>query len=103
MLLGYTDFIFFRLINLDILEVVKYSLGFRLSLAHLATITLGADKSGDGLQALQWWKQGRILEIIEFCRQDVKLTRDLFRYGRKNGHLVFKDKAGKYVRIPVIW
>ncbi|MDH3829679.1 MAG: DUF1998 domain-containing protein, partial [Desulfobacterales bacterium] len=100
---GYSDFNFMGLNNLDILEEVKNYLGFRLSLAHLATITLGADKTGDGLQALQWWKQGRMLEIIEYCRQDVKLTRDLFRYGKKNGHLVFKNRAGKNVRIPVDW
>jgi DEAD/DEAH box helicase domain-containing protein len=100
---GYSDFNFMGLNNLDILEEVKNYLGFRLSLAHLATITLGADKTGDGLQALQWWKQGRMLEIIEYCRQDVKLTRDLFRYGKKNGHLVFKNRAGKNVRIPVNW
>ncbi len=92
-----------RLNNLDILEEVKNYLGFRLSLSHLAAVTLGADKTADGLQALQWWKQGRILEIIEYCRQDVELTRDLFRYGRKNGHLVFKNRVGKNVRIPVSW
>ncbi len=100
---GYSDFNFMQLNNLDILEEVKNCLGFRLSLAHFATITLGADKSGDGLQALRWWKQGRILEIIKYCRQDVKLTRDLFRYGRKNGHLVFKNRDGKNVRVPVDW
>jgi DEAD/DEAH box helicase domain-containing protein len=100
---GYSDFNFMRLNNLDILEDVKTYLGFRLSLAHLATITLGADKSGDGLQALQWWKQGRMLEIIEYCRQDVKLTRDLFRYGRKNGHLIFRNRTDKIARIPVDW
>ena len=100
---GYSDFNFMRLNNLDILEEVKNYLGFRLSLAHLATITLGAEKSGDGLQALQWWKQGRMLEIIAYCRQDVKLTRDLFRYGRKNGHLVFRNRTDKITRIPVDW
>jgi DEAD/DEAH box helicase domain-containing protein len=92
-----------QLNNLDILQEVKEYIGFRLSLAHLATVTLGAEKSADGLQALQWWKQGRILEIIEYCRQDVKITRDLFRYGRKNGHLVFMNRADKIARIPVDW
>jgi DEAD/DEAH box helicase domain-containing protein len=100
---GYSDFDFMQLNNLDILEDVKEYLGFRLSLAHLATTTLGAEKTADGLQALQWWKQGRILEIIEYCRQDVKITRDLFRYGRKNGHLIFKNRADKIARIPVNW
>jgi ATP-dependent helicase YprA (DUF1998 family) len=42
----------------------------------------------DGLRALQWWQEGRMLEIIEYCRQDVKITRDLYLYGRDNGYLV---------------
>jgi len=72
-------------------------------LSHLATACLGVDKTAEGLQALQWWKEGRILEIIEYCRQDVKITRDLFHYGRKKGHLVFKTREDKMARIPVDW
>jgi DEAD/DEAH box helicase domain-containing protein len=100
---GYSDFNFMKLNNLDILEEVKNYLGFRLSLAHLAAVTLGADKTADGLQALQWWKQGRILEIIEYCRQDVKITKDLYSYGKEKGHLVFRNRGDKKVRIPVDW
>jgi len=100
---GYSDFNFKNLATLDILEDVKNHLGFRLSLAHLATVTLGENKTADGLQALQWWQEGRILEIIQYCRQDVKITHDLFCYGRDKGHLIFKDRRNKKVRIPVNW
>ena len=100
---GYTDFDFMKLANLDILEEVKNQLGFRLSLDHLASATLNARKSADGLQALRWWQEGRILEIIAYCRHDVKLTRDLYRYGRDKGYLIFEDKSNRKVRIPVDW
>ncbi len=100
---GYTDFDFMKLTNLDILEEVKKHLGFRLSLDHLAAATLGTHKTADGLQALQWWKQGKILEIIAYCRQDVKLTRDLYRYGKNNGHLLYVDNAQRSLRIPIAW
>ena len=100
---GYSDFNFSLLNTLDILEEVEKYLGFRLSLSHLAAVTLGAHKTADGLQALEWWKQGRILEIIEYCRHDVKITRDLYRYGIKNGHLLFTNRADKTARIPVNW
>lgn len=100
---GYTDFNFQKLNNLDILEEVNNYLGHRLSLAHLASVTLGEGKTADGLQALQWWKQGRILEIIAYCRNDVKITRDLYRFGRKNRYLLFKNKDDKIARIPVSW
>jgi len=100
---GYTDFNFKKLNTLDILEDVKNCLGFRLSLAHLAENTLGYTKTANGLKALQWWQEGRILEIIQYCRQDVRITRDLFRYGRQNGHLLFKNRSNQTVRIPVNW
>jgi DEAD/DEAH box helicase domain-containing protein len=100
---GYSDFDFRTLKNLDILEAVEKYLGFRLSLAHLASATLGESKSADGLQALRWWQEGRLLEIIDYCRQDVKITKDLYRYGRDNRHLLFKDKGNQMVRIPVDW
>jgi DEAD/DEAH box helicase domain-containing protein len=100
---GYTDFDFMKLANLDILEEVKKHLGFRLSLDHLASATLGARKSADGLQALRWWQQGKILEIIAYCRQDVKITRDLYRYGIQNRYLLYTTKDDQTLRIPVDW
>ncbi|MBW2444080.1 MAG: DEAD/DEAH box helicase [Deltaproteobacteria bacterium] len=100
---GYTDFDFMQLNNLDILEEVKSHLGFRLSLDHLAAATLGARKTADGLQALKWWQQGKIMEIIAYCRQDVRLTRDLYRHGAQHGHLLYTSKSQQTLRIPVRW
>ena len=100
---GYTDFDFMKLNNLDILEEVKNQLDFRLSLDHLAAATLGARKTADGLQALRWWQQGKIMEIIAYCRQDVRLTRDLYRYGLQKGYLLYNSKDGQILRIPVRW
>jgi DEAD/DEAH box helicase domain-containing protein len=100
---GYSDFDFSQLNTLDILETVRNYLGFRLSLAHLARATLGTAKLADGLQALQWWKEGRIAEIVDYCKMDVKLTRDLFNFGQQNGYLVFINRDQKTARIPVQW
>jgi len=100
---GYSDFDFKTLPTLDILEHVHNHLGYRLSLNHLAGVTLGVKKTADGLQALRWWKQGRIREIIDYCKADVEITKGLFLYGKNNGYLLFKNKAKKTVRIPVKW
>lgn len=100
---GYSDFNFNKLPTLDILEEVHERLGYRLSLEHLARVTLGAKKTADGLQALRWWKQGRIREIIDYCKTDVAITRDLLIYGDKNGHLLFQNKAKNTVRLPLSW
>ena len=100
---GYTNFDFAALNSLDILEHVQQRLSYRLSLDHLANATLGAEKSANGLLALKWWKEGRIRDIVNYCIKDVELTRDLFLFGKKNQYLLFKNKAGKKVRLPVSW
>ncbi len=87
--------------SLDILEEITNQLGYRLSLDRLAEHTLGVKKSGDGLQALQWYKQGEIEKIRTYCRKDVEITRDLFLHGLRQQHLLFQNKAKKVVRLPV--
>ncbi|MFN2356695.1 MAG: ribonuclease H-like domain-containing protein, partial [Desulfotignum sp.] len=102
-LAGLCDFDFYGLPTLDMLVKIHEILGYRLSLDHLAQNTLGTKKSADGLMALQWWQQGKLDKIIEYCTQDVRVTRDLYRFGRENRFLVFKNKAGSQVRVPVSW
>jgi DEAD/DEAH box helicase domain-containing protein len=99
----YSDFAFQELPTLDILAYVHRRLGYRLSLDNLAGATLGVCKTGSGTQALQWWKQGQTQLIADYCREDVRLTRDLFRFGRSNGYLLFRNKARSLVRLPVQW
>ena len=74
-----------------------------MSLDRLAEHTLGVKKSANGLLALQWYKEGRIDEIISYCRQDVKITTDLYRFGRDNGYLIYEDKENNKLRIPLDW
>jgi len=100
---GYSDFDFLSLPTLDLLESIHNHLGYRISLNNLATVNLGAEKSADGLQALRWWKEGRIREIAQYCTKDVEITKDIFLMGRDNGYLLFNNKAGHSVRIPVNW
>lgn len=98
---GYSDFDFTRLNSLDLLELVHEQLGFRLSLDHLASQTLNAEKSGSGLDALRWWKEGRIEKIIDYCRKDVMLTRDLYLHARDHGYLIYRNRQGERFRVRV--
>ena len=98
---GLNDFPFHTLPTLDILMAVHERLGYRLSLDALATQTLGTQKSADGLMALEWYKRGEMEKIAEYCKQDVRVTRDLYEYGKEKGFLVFRNKAGHKVRVPV--
>ncbi|HCY86399.1 MAG TPA: DEAD/DEAH box helicase [Desulfobacteraceae bacterium] len=100
---GLHSYDFQKLPTLDMLMKIHERLGYRLGLDHLAKETLGAEKSADGLQALEWWAQGELDKIVKYCIQDVRVTRDLYRYGRDNRYLVFKNKSGFQVRVPVTW
>jgi len=100
---AYTSFRFQQLKTFDILQEVSRQLGYRLSLGHLAHKTLHAEKSADGLQSLQWFKEGKIDEVIAYCQKDVEITKDLFLFGMANGYLLFETKAGQRVRLPLDW
>lgn len=79
--------------SIDLLEDIKNALGRRLRLDSVAQATIGAKKSADGLQAVRWWREGKIKEIMKYCEQDVKVTKQVFEYARKHGHVKFKDGA----------
>lgn len=81
--------------SIDILESIKNSLGRRLRLDSVAQATVGAKKSADGLQAVRWWREGKIDEIKKYCQQDVKVTKQVFEYAMKNGHVKFKEGSRK--------
>ena len=76
------DFDLDEITTFDMLIDVSKKLGHRLSLNHLAENTLNSKKSADGLVSLQWYREGKIDKIVEYCKQDVKITRDLFLAGK---------------------
>lgn len=102
-LAAYTQADLQKLPSLDMLEEVHRKLGFRVSLDALARSTLGERKSADGLQAIQWYRQGEFRKLLDYCRQDVMVTMDLFQFGRKNKFLLFNDKQGRTRRVEVSW
>jgi DEAD/DEAH box helicase domain-containing protein len=100
---GYTDRDLGRIRTLDLLAEIHRIVGFRVSLNHLSEVNLGEAKAGDGLQSLQWWKEGRIDLIERYCRSDVDVTRRLWDLGRSQKFLLHRDKAGRRLRIPAVW
>lgn len=93
-----------RIAVTDIFEDALNFLGHRVGLDGVARATVGAGKSGHGLEALEWFKEGRIEEVKKYCLDDVRLTRDVYEYGKKNGHVLFESRGdGKIHSIPVSW
>ena len=89
--------------TLDLLEDIYNKLGFRLGLDALAAATLGAKKSADGLAAIRWFREGKIDQLIAYCRDDVAITRRLFEAGRDQGFVQYVDRDGRTQRIKVTW
>lgn len=88
--------------NIDMLLHIHEKTGFRVSLDHLAKVSLGRKKSSDGLQAIEWYKQGKMQLIEEYCREDVAITRALYYRGRDKGHVSMMNR-GKRVNVEVDW
>lgn len=100
----YFDFNLGEIPSLDIFDDVTSKLGHRVSLSSLAKATLGEGKSGHGLDAVSWYRQGQWEELEKYCLNDVRLTLDLYRYGQKHGHLLFESFVDhKTVSVPVSW
>ncbi|TRZ49524.1 MAG: WYL domain-containing protein [Dehalococcoidia bacterium] len=86
----YLDFDLGALSTLDILEEVQQTLGFRLSLDTIAKATLGRGKIGTGLDALRYFREGKLDKLSQYCQHDVFVTREVYEYGRKHGHLLYR-------------
>lgn len=81
--------------SLDLLSEVYRVLGRRIRLQTLAEATLGKGKKGDGHKAMEWWQQGKIEKVREYCIDDVRITKELFDYAREKGLLKYKDLREK--------
>ncbi len=79
--------------HIDLLKEVKDVLGRRLKLDSIASATLGTKKSGNGLEAIEWWNNGEIEKLIKYCIDDVRITKELYDYARANNHLKFQDNG----------
>src|SRR3989338_3777294 len=93
------DFLTFP--GLDILEEIQKAIGFRIKLDDVAAATVGVHKSGHGLQAIEWWKQGEIEKIKKYCLDDVKITKAVYEYGLKYNALAYEDRFSGRKAIPV--
>jgi DEAD/DEAH box helicase domain-containing protein len=87
---------------LDLLERVHFALKRRVKLDDLASATLGRNKTAEGTEAVRWFRERDFTRLIEYCRADVALTRDLWDFGLKNRFVLFPS-AGGIMKVRVEW
>jgi len=91
-----------KLPRLDLLETVKDSLGRRIALDEFAKETLHVHKSGHGLLAINYYNEGKWDELITYCLDDVRITKELYEFGKQNGEIYFKAPFGRRA-VKVNW
>jgi DEAD/DEAH box helicase domain-containing protein len=102
-LAGYSPLDLRAVPTLDLMKDLEDKLGFRLSLDAVAKATLKAPKIADGLQALRWWKEGKLMQIAEYCCFDVKITKELHEHGQRHGEVFYTDRLGQKRAVKVKW
>ncbi len=101
---GHNDFFDHQQIpTLDMLVEVQKQLPHRLSLDSIANASLGVEKTAEGMQAIHWFREGKLLEIAEYCCYDVKITKLVHEYGTANKQLFYTNRFGNKLSVPVAW
>lgn len=86
---------------LDLMLRIKDSTGHRIALDAVAKETLGIGKTGNGLDAIRYYRNNELDKLEKYCLQDVKVTRDLLDYGYSKGEVKFRNKWNRLVTTPV--
>lgn len=87
----------------DMLQDVYRALNFRLSLDSIARATLGTAKTADGLMSVQWFRNGELDKVAEYCKADVDITRRIYEFGRDHGFVHYYSRLGSKLKVPVNW
>lgn len=88
--------------SLDLLEIIEKRLGHRVSLNNVASPTLKLEKIGDGQKAIDWWFEGKKDLVVEYCKEDVRITKELYKYGRDNKEIYF-NSFGDIRKLKIDW
>ena len=87
----------------DMLQDIFRALGFRLSLDSIAKATLGATKTADGVKSVEWFRNGELDKVAEYCKSDVEITRRVYEFGRDNSYVHYYSKLGSKLKVAVNW
>jgi DEAD/DEAH box helicase domain-containing protein len=91
----------------DLLSLISRRLGFRVKLDSLAHSTLGKQKTGSGIESVEWWRSGdpaQRQKVVDYCKMDVEITRDIYFFGKEKGYVFIDDsKLGRRRRVEISW
>ncbi len=87
----YLNFNIFEIPYYDILEEIDKVLGHKIKLDAVAQATIGSGKSGNGLEALLYYKNGKMDLLKKYCLDDVRVTKEVYEHALNNQKLLYRD------------
>jgi DEAD/DEAH box helicase domain-containing protein len=75
----------------DLLSEIEKVIGHRVSLETVAQGTIGSGKSGTGMEAILYYRNGRMDLLKKYCLDDVKVTKQVYEYALKNQKVLYRD------------
>lgn len=100
----YSPAAFAKLNHLDILAAIKDTSGHRVSLNSVARESLKIEKNDSGENAIKYWEEGSkesLAKLKKYCEMDVEITKKVYDFGFKNGHLRYIDFWNTSRTVPV--
>lgn len=89
--------------SLDLMIDLEQEVGHRPKLEAVAAASLGTGKTAEGMQAIKWWREGKLMEIAEYCAFDVKVTKLVHEYGVQHDHVKYVNRFNQAQDVPVSW
>lgn len=86
--------------SLDLMKEIQKVLGRRIGLDAVAGATLGKGKIADGKLATVWWRRGEKQKVVDYCLDDVRITKAVYDHALTYGKVKYPD--GKMIRDIVL-
>ncbi|NLA08407.1 MAG: hypothetical protein GX873_01805 [Parcubacteria group bacterium] len=99
----YNNYDFSKYIILDILKEIEEKRGHRIKLDDLAQANIGVGKNGNGLEAIELYREGKIDELKKYCLNDVKITKELYELILEKGEIIIPSRFQKPIVMPFEW
>lgn len=97
----YYDFDLSKKKVIDIFRIIADKHKIYLKLDNLTSTTFNESKIAHGLDAVRFFREGKLDKLKEYCDMDVKLTRDLYEFIKENGYCFYTNGIGEKVKIEV--
>ena len=88
-LTAYSVFDFSTVPTLDLMVSLEEKIKHRVGLDAVAEATCGVKKTASGMEAIQWWREGKQKQVAEYCCYDVKTTRLVHEHGVRTGKVSY--------------